>query len=223
MALVSVAVTVGLGCASTYSVGESSAPPQDASSGITVGDRGGACYPNSTCNAGLTCVAGECELVIDGAVQPIDASGTSDAAVATRTDAATPVDGGPCTSPIVALAANDCANGRLKCLAEQVCYDTPDQCITEESDRGVSCNTSANCGPGTVCCATLPNVDLTTCPIKARPQADSSISTTCRATCLSMEYQVCTGLSECGLKKCTPAKAPGAFLTGQIVSFAVCL
>jgi hypothetical protein len=96
--------------------------------------------------------------------------------------------------------------------------------VTEESDRGVSCNTTADCSNGSVCCAVLPNVDLNVCPIKAKPMLDSSISTTCRTkACAGSEYQICTGTGQCGTKKCTAAQAPGAFMTSQILNFGVCL
>ncbi len=156
------------------------------------------------------------------------ASSRRDASSTDTPDASSPGtgggDAGGCNAPIKLLTANNCGIGMLKCLAEQVCYTTPEQCLTEESDRGVSCNTSVECGQGNVCCALLPNVDLNACPVKAKPLNDSSFSTACRKSCPSPELPICAKTVDCAAgKRCVAASSPGAFLIGQIVDFGVCL
>src|SRR5262245_52900850 len=54
---------------------------------VADGDLGGLCYPNDTCNVGMTCVHGTCRAGVAGADgQPCYGNGTCDAGLVCRSD-----------------------------------------------------------------------------------------------------------------------------------------
>ncbi|MFO0665118.1 MAG: hypothetical protein U0174_14285 [Polyangiaceae bacterium] len=218
----SAALTVA-GVAAAAACSSYTASPDDGGSGEP-GARGGPCYPNATCNAGLRCEGGVC--VSDEA--PRDASDLPDVnAKDGSSDASSSQDGADAAKPIPCDRTDtaeppgvvDCEI--VSCINQSVCCGTGHACNKPCMDQliAMACDSSDDCPGGSRCCGSHGNsaTDKSVCP---RKNASPVLLSNCATACNANEFDLCTQQSQCGLsRRCTRLDAT---IAGASFSLGIC-
>jgi hypothetical protein len=192
------AIVISTSCSSSYVSGAVDDAGPDATP--AAGSEGGACYPNDTCNAGLTCASHLCVRVDGGAGNGADASSITDGSGVTTKDAS-PSDGGSGDGSV------GCAPTDTTKLLEYTCTNSDPLCIATTGIPSAVCagvcngaDISALCLGNGACSTSLPiccanNVMLqpgATCPLVIQAIA----STQCVGSCLGA-ITVCERDTQC--------------------------
>jgi hypothetical protein len=202
---------ISTSCSSSYVSGASDDAGPDAM--IAAGSEGGACYPNDTCNAGLTCASHLCVRVDAGGTgNGQDASSAMDASGVMTTDAS-PSDGG------IGDGSVGCAPTDTTRLLKYTCTNQDALCIQTAGIPSALCagtcsgaDISALCLGNAGCDVTIPiccanDVMLqpgATCPLVIQAIA----STQCVGSCLGATT-VCENDAQCPSgQKCFTAEIP---------------
>jgi hypothetical protein len=213
------AVVVGVTACLGTDPSPSSAPP---------GQLSGACYANGTCNAGLECRAGACELAADGGGGRADAASdappggdaTPDAAPdAPSCGAVVATPGAGPTCPLGGVASAVCGGGQQCCaLANDVACQSP--CNVQPQDTVWACTAPSHCPAGGCCLDPAARVSdqADRCP---RGRVESAASATCPgAPCVAGSVALCVVDRDCNGKSCVPSSVN---MGGTLVVLGLCL
>ena len=198
--------------AATACVGDAATTPDGVTSeGGTAGGSAQACYPNGSCNAGLTCVQASNVCVdLDDSGNPMNALDGGDSAAPGSCPAAPSLN-----APIAACIMAGVDAGRDAAVEGGApTTEKPITCVTlggyecvtatkcDSDGLQVGCNTSADCNGGH--CCTVPNgfVDAGTCAVASILYGTA---TACQATACSTndtrnavgQNEVCTSDHDC--------------------------
>lgn len=182
------------------------------------GTESGPCYPNGTCNEGLTCASNRC-VRVDGGVTdagPTDGSSSNAANDAAPNDASTrdafaKFDASACypptTAPKIECGNAPCGTGD-KCCAGSTSACTVINSACANGSKPIACLTSSQCTDAEVCCAQGDVVFGQDCPVLV----NNVLQTTCKASCGIGEVRLCSGFASdtCGQGTCIAGTLEGS-------------
>lgn len=192
-------VVVGIGWAATYvaCVGDS------AGGGSSQGSKGGACYPNQTCDPGLVCENGTCFVSTGGDGGGTDSGTDTGAATDGATDAGKDVQTLGCAYTRAANAQPACdgmhCNGGDDCCVGTSAESCQPACLP--ADFSLGCDETADCaardaGPGR-CGIVVSTTPVPKCPVSIQVPPGGSTNCTGAGLILCAADSDCLSGSTC--------------------------